>query len=212
MSFTDDTTIFEIPIVDELKASDLPTLEDYALWNNVSNRTFFIDYDIDDSFLLVELSKIIIHINRMDKDTPVEELKPITLYIYSYGGDLHQANYFADLIMASRTPVITVSMGVTMSAGFSIFLAGHKRYAFKHSQMLIHSGSGSFSGTAEQIRAAQENYTKLLDEAKAYILEKTTIDEETFEKNRDKDWYLTSEDFVKYNIVDGIINKITDIM
>ena len=51
--------------------------------------------------------------------------------------------------MSSRIPIITVAMGAAMSAGFIIFLSGHKKYAFKHSQLLVHSGSAGFHGTAE---------------------------------------------------------------
>ena len=69
-----------------------------------------------------------------EKDIPKEELKPIRLMIHSYGGDLEQSFYFADLCMSSRIPIITVAMGAAMSAGFIIFLSGHKKYAFKHSQ------------------------------------------------------------------------------
>lgn len=150
--------------------------------------------------------------NIEEKDVDKSELQPIRLFVHSYGGDLEQANFFCDLIQSSRIPIITIAMGVAMSAGFLIFLAGHKRYAFKHTQMLIHSGSGSFTGTAEQIEEAQRNYKKQIEGMKAYILERTSIDEKTFNKNKTKDWYLSSEDLLKYEIVDNIITDISEIL
>lgn len=186
--------------------------EEYTYWKALENRTFYIDYEIDESYSLVELSKILIQMNMEEKDIPKEELKPIYLYIHSYGGDLEQAFYFCDLVLSSRIPIVTVAMGAAMSAGFLIFCAGHKRYAFKHSQLLVHSGSAGFQGTAEQIEEAQKNYKKQLNEMKTYILGRTNIDEKVFNKNKAKDWYLTSDELVKYNVVDKLVENFEDIL
>ena len=127
----------------------------YTYWKARENRTFYIDYELDECYDLINLGKIIIQMNMEEKNIPKEELKPIYLWIHSYGGDLEQANAMIDIIAASRIPVVTIAMGVAMSAGFMIFLSGHKRYAFKHSNLMVHEGSAAFSGTAEQIEMAQ---------------------------------------------------------
>lgn len=78
--------------------------------------------------------------------------------------------------------------------------------------MLIHEGSAAFQGTAGQVEDAQKSYKKQIEEMKRYILDKTSIDEKTFNRNKNKDWYLTSEKLVKYNIVDEIITDISVIL
>lgn len=201
-----------IPIVGGLKSDDLPAPETYTYWKDRTNRTFYIDYEIDDDYSLLELAKVIIQMNIEEKDVRTEDLKPIRLFIHSYGGCLEQANFFCDLIQASRIPVITIAMGVAMSAGFLIFLSGRKRYAFSHTQMLIHEGSASFQGTAGQVEDAQKSYKKQIEDMKKYILEKTEIDEKTFNKNRNKDWYLSADELVKYKIVDEIITDLNVIL
>lgn len=198
-------------VPEELKDLSLPTPEELTYWKARENRTFYIDYEIDDDYSLIELSKIIIQMNMAERDIPEAELKPIYLWIQSYGGDLVQANYFCDLLIASRIPIVTITMGTAMSSGFLIFLAGGKRYAFKHSQLLAHSGSGSMTGTAEQLEEAQKNYKKTIEKMKEYILSRTTIDEKTFNKNKTKDWYFTADELVKYHIVDKLIEKFEDI-
>ena len=186
--------------------------EMYTYWKARENRTFYIDYEIDECYSLIELSKIIIQMNMEERIIPKEDLKPIYLFVHSYGGDLEQAFYFCDLVMSSRIPIVTIAMGAAMSAGFLIFCAGHKRYAFKHSQLLVHSGSAGFQGTAEQIEEAQKNYKKQLNEMKIYILERTNIDEKVFNKNKAKDWYLTADELIKYNVVDKLINNFDEIL
>ena len=203
--------LLQFMIPQELKEITLPSPEELSYWNLRKNRVFTIDYEIDECYTLIELSKVIIQMNFEEKDIPENELKPIYLFIHSYGGEIDQANYFCDLIESSRIPIVTIAMGAAMSAGFLIFLAGKRRYAFKHSQLLVHSGSAGFQGTAEQIEEAQKNYKKQLEGMKKYILERTSIDEKTFNKNKTKDWYLTSEELVKYNIVNKLIEKFDDI-
>ena len=204
--------LLEIPLIGNTKESELPTPEEFTYWKDRKNRTFYVDYEIDECYSLVELAKIIIQMNIEEKDVRKEDLKPIRLFIHSYGGDLEQANFFCDLVQASRIPIITIAMGVAMSAGFLIFLSGHKRYAFKHTQLMVHSGSAAFQGTAEQIEEAQKNYKKQIEEMKAYILEKTEIDEKTFNKNKNKDCYLTSDELLKYKVIDNVITDLSVII
>lgn len=201
--------LLELPLIGTTKESDVPTPKEYTYWKSRNDRTFYIDYEIGDDYELIELCKAIIQLNIAEKDIDVSELKPIRIFIHSFGGELEQANFLCDLIQSSRIPIITVAMGVAMSAGFLILLSGHKRYAFKHSQLMVHSGGGSFQGTAEQLESAQKNYKKQIEAMKSYILERTSIDEKTFNKNRSKDWYLNDDELIKYNVVDGIITDIS---
>lgn len=200
--------LLELPLIGTTKESDVPTPEEYTYWKSRNDRTFYIDYEIGDDYELIELCKAIIQLNIAEKDIDVSELKPIRIFIHSFGGELEQANFLCDLIQSSRIPIITVAMGIAMSAGFLILLSGHKRYAFKHSQLMVHSGGGSFQGTAEQLESAQKNYKKQIEAMKSYILERTSIDEKTFNKNRSKDWYLNDDELIKYNVVDGIVTDI----
>lgn len=193
------------------RESDYMEKREYQYWRDRKNRTFYIDFDIGDEYELIEVSKAIIQMNIEEKDMPRDVLEPIRIMIHSYGGDLDQGLYFCDVLKASRIPIITVAMGVAMSCGLLIFLAGDERYCFKHSQVLIHSGSGQVGGTYEQIEEAQKNYKRQIDAMKEYIIENTNIDEKTFNKNKSKDWYISRDNIVNYGIADKLIDSITEI-
>ena len=199
-------------ILDSAKSENYISPEEFTYWKSRENRTFYVDYEIDETYELIELGKIIIQMNMEEKDIPKKELKPIYLWIHSYGGDLEQCHAMIDIIEASRIPIITIAMGVAMSAGFMLFLSGHKKYAFKHSNLMVHEGSAAFAGTAEQIEQAQKNYKKQIDGMKKYILERTNIDEKTFNKNKSKDWYLTADELIRYNVADKLIESFDDIL
>lgn len=203
--------MIELPIVENIKSDGFLSPEEYTYWRARESRTFVIDYEIDEEYSLIELSKIIIQMNMDEKDIPKENLKPIYIWIHSFGGDMHQQRFFSDLLIASRIPIITIAMGVTMSAGFLIFLAGHKRYAFPHSKLLVHDGYAGFEGTASEMEEFQRNYKKMIAEMKEYVLARTAIDEKTFNRYKNKDWYLSTDELVQYGVVDKIIDSIEEI-
>ena len=201
-------TEIAIPIPME-NDSPLPSPNEVLYWELKEKRAYWIDYEIDENYDLLTLAKEIVRLNI--EESNVAHPKPITLYIHSYGGDLDQSQFLCDLIESSHIPVITVATGVAMSAGLLIFLSGKRRYAFKHSTLLIHQGSASFSGTAEEIESAQKSYKRKLEKMKKYILTHTSIDEKLFEKNKTKDWYVTGEELIDLGIADKIIEKFSDI-
>lgn len=200
--------LFELPI-DLPSPSVLPKPDEMLYWELKEQRTYWIDYEIDDAYLLITLAKEIIRIN--NEEAGITTPEPIILYIHSYGGDLDQAQFFCDLVESSRVPIITVATGAAMSAGLLIFLSGERRYAFRHSSLLIHQGSASFSGTAEEIDSAQKSYKRKLDKMKRYILSRTSINEKLFEKNKTKDWYVSGDELISLGIADKIIENFGDI-
>ena len=203
---------FLIPsILNDAESEKYLSPEEYTYWKARENRTFYIDYELDEAYNLIELSKIIIQMNMEEKDIDNEQLRPIFIYIHSFGGDVFQGNIFADILIASRIPIVTIAMGATMSSGFTIFLAGHRRYAFNHSQLLVHEGYAAFQGTASEIEQAQLNYKQQLADMKEYVLSRTNIDAKTFNKNSKKDWYLTKEEIQKYQIA-TIVNSFDEIV
>lgn len=75
--------------------------------NAINHRCFWIDYDIDET--LLELARNIIAINRQDNGVPVEQRKPIVIWVFSYGGDLDSTFSFLDICALSQTPIITIN-------------------------------------------------------------------------------------------------------
>ena len=166
--------VLDIIIPEEVADMKLPSPDLVRYYKDYDDRNISIDFDIDDS--LFDVTKQILEYNRKDRDIPVEKRKPINIYIMSFGGELYPAYALISTILASKTPVNTINMGVAMSAGLLILLAGHKRYAMKYSTAMIHQGSGGAQGTFSEMEEQQKNYRKLIDSMRDYILERTKID------------------------------------
>lgn len=196
-----------IPPEADVKLPD-PSL--LAYYNDKQERAIWIDSDIDDC--TYEITKQIYEYNRQDKDIPVESRKPIRIYINSFGGDLYQCFALISAIGASKTPVYTINTGVAMSAGMIILLSGHKRFAVKYSIAMCHSGSGSVGGDFEQTQSAMDNYKKMVDTMKTYILERTKIDSKTLSRKWTKDWYMFADEQVSLGVVNEIVEGISEVV
>ena len=130
----------------------------------------------------MDLSKLIIKCNLEDKDVPVEERKPIKIFISSNGGLLDETMSLVKLIGISKTPVYTIDACYAYSAASLILISGHKRYAMPGTKCLFHSGSGGASGTFEQVQAATEDYKKMVEQMQEYIMSRTNIEKKLFNK------------------------------
>lgn len=179
----------------------------YTYYNDLRNRTLYLDEEIKRE-TLIPLTKMILAWNNEDKELPVKERKPIKILIYSYGGEVDATLHFIDVCLMSKTPIWTFNMGVAMSGGFYILLAGHRRFAVKNSQSLIHQGAGSFDGSAEEIKTHTTQYNKLLKTLADYTLERTKIPKPLFDKKKKSEWFINGIEQVELGVVDEIITDI----
>ena len=198
-----------IPPEADVKLPD-PELVNY--YKEYDNRNIFIDYDIDEN--LFDVTKQILEYNRLDKlnKVPINKRREIKLFINSFGCDLYQAYSLIATILASKTKVVCINMGVCMSAGLLILLAGHERYAMKFSTAMIHQGSGAAQGSYSEMEEQQKNYRKLIDTMKDYILDRTKIEPALFARKKSKDWYISDTEQVELGIVSSIIENLDDIL
>ena len=177
-----------------------------TFYNNLKNREIWLDDSIDDHSL--EIGKQIMRFNKQDEGIPVEDRKPIKIYLHCYGGDAAVCFSLMDIINLSKTPVYTYNMGVAMSAAFLILISGHKRFTLPTATALIHSGSGGAQGTFEQTQAQMKDYNHTVEKMREYVLQKTKIDVKTFNKHKNSEWYMYVEDQLKYGVVDEVMSSL----
>lgn len=178
-----------------------PSIRDF--YRDEKSRIIWIRNQIDASSLNV--IKKIMNYNKADAGVPVELRKPIKIFLDTPGGSVQIMWSIVNAIKMSKTPVYTYNYCVAMSAGSHILAAGHKRFGFPGSTVLIHSGSCMFSGTQEQADSAKKFYDALGKKADEQLLSDTKIDSKTFKKKSPFDWYIDTEDALKYGIIDKIV-------
>lgn len=142
-----------------------------------------------------------------EENIPVNERKPIKVFIHSPGGFLTSTFTMIDAIKMSKTPVYTIAMGETYSGGFFTFLAGHKKFAYPHASFLYHEGATANGGDANKFRNFAKFYEVQLEQLRQVVLDNSSISEEEYEKHIKDDWWLTAEEAVEYGIADEILTE-----
>jgi len=188
-----------------LELSDKFEIEDY------DGRRLFLNFEIDEA-VITSIAYHILRYNRMDAGKPIEERKPILLYINTPGGSVVDGFGLIDVILQSKTPIYTINQAMAASMGFLIFLAGDKRYAMKHGEFLMHDGNTfTWDSTAKAKDRLDFETNELEKSTKDYIISRTKIDEQLYDEKYRIEWYMLADTAKKYGICDYIIGEDCDI-
>lgn len=164
-----------------------------------------IDTSIGDS-----VNSYIQFFNRIDQEKKIDVNKrtPIKIYIDSNGGSLTACFTIIDAITMSKTPVWTINIGKAYSAGFFIFITGHKRFAYPNSSFLFHEGSTGIYQDANKFKNYADFYKQQLEQLRAITLEHTQIEPEEYDKHVKDDWWFDVNEALKYGVTDKISYKL----
>ena len=200
-----------IAIPQNLENLQLPDPDLLQFYQELDNRTYWLDTTVDQGVL--ELARWFFKFNREDElnNIPADQRKPIKIFLYTPGGDGQACLSLVDTIKMSKTPIYTINAGIAMSAGAIILLAGHKRFCFKNSIALIHSGSGATQGTYEQTAAQMKDYEHFIAIMKEFILSNSKIDLKLYNKHKTSEWYIYSKEQKELGIVDEILETSEDL-
>lgn len=138
---------------------------------------------------------------------------PIRLFIDTPGGDADAGFAVFDMIRFIRSPVYTISSGLTASAGVIIALASVKehRFSLPNSRWLIHQPSSGMIGVAADIKIHAEEIVKLKDHVNQLIAEETGRSLEKVEKDTDRDRWLSASEALEYGLISKIVTHSSDL-
>jgi ATP-dependent Clp protease, protease subunit len=175
-------------------------------------RVIYIGEDITESLTSRIIKQILIY-NIEDLKINIEDRIPIKLLINTCGGLVTESLTIYDMLQTSKTPVIGVNVGKCYSGGAILFLGCNKRYCLENSSFMIHQGFiDELSGNYNEIKNFIDFYSSLQLKLSKIISERTKIPFEVYQKNIEKDWYLSQEEIIKYGISDQILKSFMEII
>lgn len=179
-------------------------------YTNIDNRTFYLSDNVDNESIGKLTWGILQQIQEDDKKDEKEKdykREPIKLYINSYGGFVDDMWGLIDLILNSKTPIYTYCTGYAMSAAFNIFLAGNKRYCYKHSTFMYHQMSCWLSGKLQGVEEDRKEMAYQNTKIEEYVIGRTNLTKDDIKEihEKRKDFYIHSDKAVKYGIVDEVL-------
>ncbi len=135
--------------------------------------------------------------------------EPIKIFINSQGGHVEAGDTIHDMIKFIKPKVIMIGTGWVASAGITIYLAADKenRYSLPNTRYMIHQPLGGFNGQATDIGIEAEEILRVRKRINTIISEATGQPLEKVEKDTDRNYWLSSNDAIKYGIVNKVISS-----
>jgi len=172
------------------------------LWKQ---RILYLNGEIDENVIDYIATPILIK-NIEEQDLPDDKLKPITIWVNSYGGNADVGLYMINLIQESRIPIHAKVLSVAASAALYLTIACKYRTASKNSIFLLHKGSYSIGGNASEVEDVMEFYKGEVDnKIVELILSRTNVSKEELKKIRRNETYCLGEKALEYGFIDEII-------
>ncbi len=135
--------------------------------------------------------------------------KDAYMYINSPGGVVTAGLAIYDTMQYIRTPVSTICFGQAASMGAVLLASGAKgkRYALPNSRIMIHQPLGGAQGQATDIEIQTKEILRIKKRLNEILAEHTGQKLTAIEKDTDRDFFLSSEESVKYGLIDEVIKN-----
>lgn len=168
----------------------------------LENRIVFLDGVINDaSANLIVMKLLYLQSENRHQD--------IHFYINSPGGSVTATLAIYDTMQFLDCKVATYCVGLAASGGAILVAGGEKgkRFALKHSKIMIHQPYGQVGGQVSDIEIQAEdiiNTRKLLNEI---LAEHTGQPIDIIARDTERDRYMTAAQAVEYGVVDEVLFK-----
>ena len=137
--------------------------------------------------------------------------KEISMFINSPGGVITAGMSIYDTMQFIRCPVATYVMGQACSMGSFLAQAGEpgKRYMLPYARHMIHQPSGGARGMQSDIEIQYKEITKMKQMLTELYVKHNSKGKtyEEFERDMDRDTFMSAEEALEYGLIDKIIEK-----
>lgn len=182
----------------------IPNMYDEVNRKINENRIIILNEEVNDC-IVDNYVPFMLQWNYEDLGVPVEERKPIKIFINSIGGDPDAGQALIDTVILSKTPVYTIGMGSVMSSAYLIYLSGHVRYSYPNTKYLQHEGELGVRGSTSKARDTMRFYQDNEKDIKNFILSRTKIDSDLYDDNFEREWYMTTKKAKELGVVQKIL-------
>jgi len=166
------------------------------------DRVIFLGTQIDDYTANVIQAQLLY----LDTSDPG---KDISIYFNSPGGSVYAGLGIYDTMQYVGCDVSTICTGMAASMAAVLLVAGTKgkRFALKHSRVMIHQPMGGAQGQASDIEITAREIQKLKKELYTIIADHSGNDFAKIEQDSDRDYWMTAEEARVYGMIDEVLIK-----
>ena len=166
------------------------------------DRIIFLGTQIDDYTANVIQAQLLY----LDSSDPG---KDVSIYINSPGGSVYAGLGIYDTMQYISSDVSTICTGMAASMAAVLLVAGQKgkRFALKHSRVMIHQPMGGAQGQASDIEITAREIQKLKKELYTIIAQHSGQTYEKVYADSDRDYWMTSAEAADYGMIDKVLTR-----
>ena len=188
------------PTIIEERPLNVPQMDVFS--RLMMDRIIFLGTQVDDYTANVVQAQLLY----LDSADPG---KDISLYINSPGGSVYAGLGIYDTMQFVSSDVSTICTGMAASMAAVLLVAGTqgKRFALKHSRVMIHQPMGGMQGQASDMEITFREIQKLKNELYQIIADHSGQSFEQVEKDSDRDHWMTAQEAKAYGMIDEVMLK-----
>ena len=168
----------------------------------LENRVIFLQGEIYDG----NANEIVMKLLYLQSEN---RRKDIHFYINSPGGSVSATLAMYDTMQMITPPVATYCVGLAASGGAVLLAGGEKgkRFALKHSKIMIHQPHGGVGGQVSDIEIQANEIIRTRQALNEILAHHTGKSHEEIGKACDRDYYMTALEAKAFGLVDDILTK-----
>jgi ATP-dependent Clp protease protease subunit len=166
----------------------------------LNERIVFLGSPIDDTVANLIVAQLL-HLESEDPD------KDISIYINCPGGSIYSGLAIYDTMQFIKPDVATMCVGIAMSMGSLLLMAGAKgkRMALPNSRILIHQPSAGFEGQSTDIEIHAREILKVRGRIDEIYALHTGQPLEQVHTDMERDRFFKADEAVEYGLIDRVI-------
>ena len=189
-----------VPMVVEQSARGERAYDIYS--RLLKERIIFISGPINDAVSTLVVAQLLF----LEAENPKKE---ISMYINSPGGIVTSGLSIYDTMQYVRPEISTLCIGQAASMGSLLLSAGApgKRFSLPNARIMVHQPSGGFQGQASDIERHAQEILSLRSRLNDIYVKHTGQNLKTIEKALDRDTFMTSDDALKFGLIDKVVEN-----
>ena len=165
----------------------------------LKERIIFIEGEINDEKANLVVSELL-YLDSISNDD-------INIYINSPGGSITAGMAIYDTMNYIKSDCVTIGIGLCASMAAFLLSSGTrgKRCSLSNTEIMIHEPLGGVNGQATEIKIVAEMILKIKKKLNVILSRNTKKSLSKIEKDVERDYYMDSDEALKYGIIDKII-------
>jgi ATP-dependent Clp protease protease subunit len=166
----------------------------------LKDRIIFLGTPIDSMIANLTIAQLLL----LDAQNPEREIQ---LFINCPGGEVYAGLAIYDVMQYVRAPIRTTCVGIAMSMGSVLLMAGSegRRIALPHSRIMIHQGSSGFRGNTPDVEIQAREVLALRDMMLDLYVKHTKMKRDRISKDWERDFFMSPAEAVDYGLIDEVV-------